>query len=92
MRKHIAKCRGHVAGSADKVAGVPFYEPRSNWNQLDFILTLLFWFSRSNAGDLTLQIILSNIMDASPLTQQSRPESFKPKIVQLYENLFKVRV
>ncbi|KAJ5441104.1 hypothetical protein N7491_003510 [Penicillium cf. griseofulvum] len=28
-------------------------------------------------------------MDASPLTQQSRPESFKPKIVQLYENLFK---
>ncbi|KAJ5272193.1 hypothetical protein N7524_005462 [Penicillium chrysogenum] len=27
-------------------------------------------------------------MDASPLTQQSRPESFKPKIVQLYENLF----
>ncbi|QQK45750.1 UPF0588 membrane protein [Penicillium digitatum] len=29
-------------------------------------------------------------MDASPLTQQSRPESFKPKIVQLYENLFKV--
>ncbi|KAJ5823156.1 hypothetical protein N7447_005496 [Penicillium robsamsonii] len=28
-------------------------------------------------------------MDASPLTQQSRPESFTPKIVQLYENLFK---
>ncbi|CAI7604830.1 unnamed protein product [Penicillium bialowiezense] len=28
-------------------------------------------------------------MDYSPLTQQSRPESFKPKIVQLYENLFK---
>ncbi|KAJ5942504.1 hypothetical protein N7516_002672 [Penicillium verrucosum] len=28
-------------------------------------------------------------MDISPLTQQSRPESFKPKIVQLYENLFK---
>ncbi|PYH34568.1 ARMH3 family protein [Aspergillus neoniger CBS 115656] len=24
----------------------------------------------------------------SPLTQQSRPETFKPKIVQLYENLF----
>ncbi|KAL4803646.1 hypothetical protein BDV18DRAFT_144110 [Aspergillus unguis] len=24
----------------------------------------------------------------SPLTQQSRPDSFKPKIVQLYENLF----
>ncbi|KAJ5344854.1 hypothetical protein N7452_002858 [Penicillium brevicompactum] len=28
-------------------------------------------------------------MDYSPLTLQSRPESFKPKIVQLYENLFK---
>ncbi|KAJ5297456.1 hypothetical protein N7508_007705 [Penicillium antarcticum] len=28
-------------------------------------------------------------MEASPLTLQSRPESFKPKIVQLYENLFK---
>ncbi|KAJ5101651.1 hypothetical protein NUU61_003873 [Penicillium alfredii] len=28
-------------------------------------------------------------MEASPLTQQSRPETFKPKIVQLYENLFK---
>ncbi|KAJ6029567.1 hypothetical protein N7499_000714 [Penicillium canescens] len=28
-------------------------------------------------------------MEASPLTQQSRPESFKPKIVQLYENLLK---
>lgn len=26
----------------------------------------------------------------SPLTQQSRPETFKPKIVQLYENLFHV--
>ncbi|KAI9931321.1 hypothetical protein ASPWEDRAFT_22825 [Aspergillus wentii DTO 134E9] len=25
----------------------------------------------------------------SPLTQQSRPETFKPKIVQLYENLFR---
>ncbi|KAJ5880304.1 uncharacterized protein N7473_011357 [Penicillium subrubescens] len=28
-------------------------------------------------------------MEASPLTQQSRPETFKPKIVQLYETLFK---
>ncbi|KAJ5605662.1 hypothetical protein N7510_008443 [Penicillium lagena] len=28
-------------------------------------------------------------MEASPLTQQARPEIFKPKIVQLYENLFK---
>ncbi|RMJ28144.1 hypothetical protein PHISP_00998 [Aspergillus sp. HF37] len=27
-------------------------------------------------------------MAASPLTQQSRPETFKPKIAQLYENLF----
>ncbi|GAB1216211.1 hypothetical protein ATERTT37_005420 [Aspergillus terreus] len=27
----------------------------------------------------------------SPLTQQSRPETFKPKIVQLYENLFQVQ-
>jgi hypothetical protein len=29
-------------------------------------------------------------MEASPLTQQTRPETFTPKIVQLYENLFKV--
>ncbi|KAI2601815.1 DUF1741-domain-containing protein [Hypoxylon sp. NC1633] len=28
-------------------------------------------------------------MDASPLAQQARPESFQPKIVQLYEALFK---
>ena len=30
-------------------------------------------------------------MEASPLTQQSRPISFQPKITQLYEDLFKVR-
>ena len=30
-------------------------------------------------------------MEASPLTQQSRPDTFKPKIVQLYEDLFQVR-
>ncbi|CAJ2510938.1 Uu.00g065630.m01.CDS01 [Anthostomella pinea] len=30
-------------------------------------------------------------MDASPLTQQARPDIFQPKIVQLYEVLFKVR-
>lgn len=30
-------------------------------------------------------------MEASPLTQQARPETFQPKIVQLYEALFKVR-
>lgn len=29
-------------------------------------------------------------MEASPLTQQNRPETFQPKIVQLYETLFKV--
>lgn len=29
-------------------------------------------------------------MEASPLTQQSRPDIFKPKIVQLYEDLFQV--
>lgn len=29
-------------------------------------------------------------MEASPLTQQTRPETFKPKIVQLYEDLFQV--
>ena len=28
-------------------------------------------------------------MEASPLTQQSRPDSFQPKIVQLYKKLFK---
>lgn len=29
-------------------------------------------------------------MEASPLTQQARPEVFQPKIVELYELLFKV--
>lgn len=28
-------------------------------------------------------------MNASPLTQQARPETFQPKIVHLYEELFK---
>ncbi|KAJ6008178.1 hypothetical protein N7540_012154 [Penicillium herquei] len=28
-------------------------------------------------------------MEASPLTQQTRPQTFQPKIVQLYESLFK---
>jgi hypothetical protein len=31
-------------------------------------------------------------MDPSPLTQVSRPELFQPKIISLYETLFKVRV
>lgn len=30
-------------------------------------------------------------MEASPLTQQARPEVFQQKIVYLYEALFKVR-
>lgn len=29
-------------------------------------------------------------MDKSPLTQQPRPEAFQQKIVQLYDELFKV--
>ncbi|KAJ5637698.1 hypothetical protein N7490_007577 [Penicillium lividum] len=29
-------------------------------------------------------------MEASPLTQQTRPDTFQPKIVQLYESLFKL--
>jgi hypothetical protein len=28
------------------------------------------------------------VMEASPLTQQSRPDSFQPKVVQLYQQLF----
>ncbi len=28
-------------------------------------------------------------MEASPLTQQTRPSSFQPKIAQLYDDLFK---
>ena len=28
-------------------------------------------------------------MEASPLTQQNRPSSFRPKIVQLYDDLFR---
>lgn len=28
-------------------------------------------------------------MEISPLTQQTRPKSFQPKIVQLYDDLFK---
>jgi hypothetical protein len=31
-------------------------------------------------------------MEPSPLTQVSRPELFQPKIISLYETLFKVRV
>jgi hypothetical protein len=31
-------------------------------------------------------------MEASPLTQQSRPETFQPKVVHLYEELFKARI
>lgn len=31
-------------------------------------------------------------MEPSPLTQDSRPEVFQPKIIRLYEALFKVRV
>ena len=34
---------------------------------------------------------VATTMEASPLTQQSRPDTFKPKIVQLYEDLFQVR-
>lgn len=30
-------------------------------------------------------------MEPSPLTQVSRPELFQPKIISLYETLFKVR-
>ena len=30
-------------------------------------------------------------MEASPLTRQTRPDSFQPKIVQLYKELFNVR-
>jgi hypothetical protein len=30
-------------------------------------------------------------MEASPLTRQTRPDSFQPKIVQLYKDLFDVR-
>ena len=29
-------------------------------------------------------------MEPSPLTQQTRPESFQPKVVELYQALFKV--
>lgn len=31
-------------------------------------------------------------MEPSPLTQDSRPEIFQPKIIRLYESLFKVRI
>lgn len=31
------------------------------------------------------------VMEPSPLTQDSRPEVFQPKIIHLYEALFKVR-
>lgn len=30
-------------------------------------------------------------MEQSPLTQQSRPETFEPKVAQLYRQLFRVR-
>lgn len=31
-------------------------------------------------------------MEQSPLTQQSRPETFEPKVAQLYRQLFRVRI
>lgn len=31
-------------------------------------------------------------MEPSPLTQDSRPQTFQPKIIHLYETLFKVRL
>ena len=31
------------------------------------------------------------MMEQSPLTRQTPPETFQPKIIQLYESLFKVR-
>ena len=31
-------------------------------------------------------------MEASPLTRQPQPEVFVPKIIELYDSLFKVRV
>jgi len=36
--------------------------------------------------------IMSRSMDKSPLSQQTRPESFQPKVVSLYEELFGVAV
>jgi hypothetical protein len=33
----------------------------------------------------------THTMEPSPLTQDSRPEIFQPKIIRLYETLFKVR-
>jgi hypothetical protein len=37
------------------------------------------------------QLDLYRNMEPSPLTQDSRPEIFQPKIITLYETLFKVR-
>lgn len=31
-------------------------------------------------------------MEPSPLTQDSRPDIFQPKIIRLYEQLFRVRL
>jgi len=53
--------------------------PFSRWN----FLSLLPWRLLRSAADL---------MEPSPLIQQSRPESFQPKIVWLYEALFRVRL
>jgi hypothetical protein len=34
---------------------------------------------------------LCGAMEPSPLTQDSRPQIFQPKIIRLYETLFRVR-
>jgi hypothetical protein len=52
---------------------------------------ILFAAASARRGGLPLtEAICDIIMEPSPLTQDSRPEIFQPKIIRLYEALFKV--
>ena len=71
-----------MAGSADKVAGAKHGLDTTRFKELFYNQCINSRFPVIADHCLT--------MEASPLTQQSRPEIFQPKVVQLYESLFKV--
>lgn len=56
--------------------------PQWNDNRLSFVLSI-----RPNAPPPTQTMDITQ----SPLTQQSRPDVFEPKVVTLYRELFRVR-
>ena len=51
------------------------------------VVWLIIWFHKRQSSGITSRVV----MEQSPLTQQSRPETFEPKVAQLYRQLFRVR-